>query len=791
MEAPAVVAVRAPDERVRPAHSLRVRLLLLVSLGGFAVVLALTLASYGLARRITLDNAYREVDQMSALTGTVLQDALRSPESTLIALGDTVRGIGHDPERLRALLRTIMAGDPSIMGAMLAMDAGALAPGTPLYSWYVRRDRDSYYEQSMMRDYDFRQMPWYVRTVTQRQMWWSEPYANEATAGRLVSTVNLPLPGDKTPGMVSLDVPVAHMRELVEDLQRQPGTRAFLLSPEGLFVVHPDPAVALKRTLASYVNAGRSDLLPVEQARLEKRPLTLHHRTSNDGVQRYTVFMPLGQTGWSFGLSVDETELLKRLDTATWRIALGGVVALLVMALGVLSLARRVTEPLAQLAASAQYLSEISHALPHTGRPDEVGLLARARARARDSIWRHMGEIERMAKARQKLDSELSIAREIQQAMLPKGRSVGSATGAVEVGALLEPAKSVGGDFYHFFVRDPGHLWFMLGDISDKGIPAALFMVRVLTLLEHAARTGAGPGEVLRQAALGLVEGNEACMFATVLCGLIDPDTGDCTLASAAHDAPLLLRADGRVAELPVTSGPALGLDANQTYAVWNGRLAAGETLLCYTDGITEAFDADNQAFGSERLQAALAPGLDAEAQCRRLVAAVRAFAGTAPQSDDIAVLAVRAGSRADLPVLHWTLNRDHGRVAAICREFDAALAARGLDAGRRHDAVLMVEEVLCNTLDHGFEPDAPARADLRARFDGSRVTLEFRDNGRAFDPLSQVPPALDTDPANRPVGGLGLHLIRELSESASYRRDGTANILNLTLKVPVEELKS
>lgn len=781
-------------ERVRATHSLRLRLVLLVGLGGFLLVLAMTAASYALARRILLDDAYREVEHLAQLTGVALQSALQSPETTLRTLGDTVGGVGYDPEELRALLRATMSGDRNVMGAMLAMDAGALAPRDPLYSCYLRRDGSGFHEQSMMRDYDFRDQAWYRRTLAERRPWWSEPYANAATGGELVSTVNLALPGGNgyvpTPGMVSLDVPVARMRALVENLQRRPGTRAFLLSPQGRYVVHPDAAVALRQTLASYIEAGRSDLAPMEAARREGRGLDLHHVATSTGARRYTVFMPLGERGWSFGLSVDESQLLKRLDRATRRIALGGLAALLVMTAAVLWLARRVSDPLAQLARSARHFGQgdFEQPPPHTARRDEVGLLARALDRARGSIKLQMREIEQLAMARQKLDSELGIAREIQLALLPRGRSYGTPPRQLEVGALLEPAKSVGGDFYNFFEREPGKLWFMIGDVSDKGIPAALFMVRVLTLLEHSARAGARPDAALREAAQGLVEGNDACMFATVLCGLIDLHSGHCSLASAGHEAPLLLGADGSVQELPTMAATPLGFEVAERYPAWEGVLAAGQTLLCYTDGITEAFDPDNQAFGEARLRAALAPALGAEALCRRLVAAVHDFAGAAPQSDDITVLAIRAGGEAGNTML-WTLKNDRAQLASVCGEFEAALAAHGLDAARRHDALLIVEEVLCNVLDHGFDPDAPGQVTLRLAFDGPLLELEFRDNGRPFDPLAQAAPDLDADIVERPVGGLGVHLIKELSQSAHYRREGMDNVLSLTLNISAEEL--
>jgi sigma-B regulation protein RsbU (phosphoserine phosphatase) len=247
-----------------------------------------------------------------------------------------------------------------------------------------------------------------------------------------------------------------------------------------------------------------------------------------------------------------------------------------------------------------------------------------------------------MGAARQKLESELSIARDIQLAMLSPPRAVERDGVRLEAHAILEAAKAVGGDFYMFIERDDGELWFVIGDVSDKGVPAALFMARTATVLEVAARSSSSPEQVLAEASRRLVEGNDTCMFATVLCGRIDVRSGRCTLANAGHDPPLLLHADGRVETIAAEAGPPVGFEVSTRFPLWHGVLQPGDTLLACTDGVTEAFDPDNQAFGEQRLRAAVRPGYSARDNCRHLIAEVHRFAGTAPQSDDITVLAIR-----------------------------------------------------------------------------------------------------------------------------------------------------
>jgi sigma-B regulation protein RsbU (phosphoserine phosphatase) len=172
-------------------------------------------------------------------------------------------------------------------------------------------------------------------------------------------------------------------------------------------------------------------------------------------------------------------------------------------------------------------------------------------------------------------------------------------------------------------------------------------MARTMTVLEVKSVTSQSPGDALARAARRLVDGNDTCMFATVLVGVLDVRNGHLQLASAGHEPPLHLRADGRRALLPVPTAGPLGVDVADDYPVWTGRLEPGDALLLYTDGVTEAFDAANRAFGEARLLAAVAPAQGPAAMCDAVLAAVQAHANGAAQSDDITLLALRYGEQA------------------------------------------------------------------------------------------------------------------------------------------------
>lgn len=245
-----------------------------------------------------------------------------------------------------------------------------------------------------------------------------------------------------------------------------------------------------------------------------------------------------------------------------------------------------------------------------------------------------------------KTAGELNAARRIQMASLPSPASAFPGETRFALDALLEPAREVGGDLYDFFMLDEDRVFFMVGDVSGKGLPASLFMVVAKALSKSIALRGAGDiAAIVHQANLELVRENPEMLFVTSVAGILNARSGEVALCNAGHDAPRRIAADGRVERLQPADGPPLCVMDDFDYPVQCYRLAPGETLCLTTDGITEAMDADARLYGNERLDALLG-GLPASAGPAGVVAAVRAdvaaHVGTAEASDDLTLLVLR-----------------------------------------------------------------------------------------------------------------------------------------------------
>jgi sigma-B regulation protein RsbU (phosphoserine phosphatase) len=247
---------------------------------------------------------------------------------------------------------------------------------------------------------------------------------------------------------------------------------------------------------------------------------------------------------------------------------------------------------------------------------------------------------------KEQIASELRISREIQMGMLPHDFAGFEKRYRVSFGALLEPAREVGGDLYGVCAAGPERLVLFIGDVSGKGLPASMFMVRAISLAQLLARDIAEPERILSRLNDEVAADNPSGMFVTFLCAVYQPASGRLSLANGGHCRPVLLRADGTPHWAVEELGTALGFEHNLQFERTELALHEGDALILYTDGVSEAFNAQEECYGNERLLADVAgfAGRLAPDMSAGLLQKVRAFAGNASQSDDIAVLTMRIG---------------------------------------------------------------------------------------------------------------------------------------------------
>jgi sigma-B regulation protein RsbU (phosphoserine phosphatase) len=319
----------------------------------------------------------------------------------------------------------------------------------------------------------------------------------------------------------------------------------------------------------------------------------------------------------------------------------------LVLALGSLMAvvgAGTISRPIANLTAMTRRIAggDFTQRIDIPAR-NEIGVLAASFNEMTRRLNESIESLKETTAAKERIESELKIAHEIQMSMVPKTFPPFPDRREFDVFATLVPAREVGGDFYDFFFLDDDRLLFAIGDVSGKGVPAALFMAVVKTLLRATAGTAADPGDILRRLNDDLSRDNESCMFVTLFCGILHVGTGEIDYSNGGHNLPFHLHGRG-LTPLDNPGGGALGVAENGVYPSARLRLGPEESLFLYTDGLTEAMDVAGELFSDERLEQLLrrtrAPG--PRQLLGLVVEEVNAFSAGAPQADDITGLVLR-----------------------------------------------------------------------------------------------------------------------------------------------------
>jgi sigma-B regulation protein RsbU (phosphoserine phosphatase) len=273
---------------------------------------------------------------------------------------------------------------------------------------------------------------------------------------------------------------------------------------------------------------------------------------------------------------------------------------------------------------------------------DEIGNLAQSFVYMETTLARHVQELKETTAAKERIESELKIAHDIQMSMVPKIFPAFPSRSEFDLYAVLVPAKEVGGDFYDFFFIDEDRLCFAIGDVSGKGVPASLFMAVTKTLFKATGAQVSAPDAILTRLNREICRDNDSCMFVTLFCAVLNLRSGEVVYSNGGHNLPYVLRS-GFAAQLENTEGIALGVMEDASYHARTIVLRPGDGLLLYTDGVTEAMDPEDRLFSDDRLQQVLEArnGGSPQETIRGVVDEVRKFAAGAPQADDITVLGI------------------------------------------------------------------------------------------------------------------------------------------------------
>ncbi|MCQ2546402.1 MAG: SpoIIE family protein phosphatase [Clostridia bacterium] len=381
-------------------------------------------------------------------------------------------------------------------------------------------------------------------------------------------------------------------------------------------------------------------------------------------------------------------------------------------------------------------------------------------------------------KEKERIARELDLAKNIQYSALNREFPESN---RFALYANMLAAKEIGGDFYDFYRISDDKCALAIADVSGKGIPAALFMMRSKTLINGLVDSGVDVATVLTKANEELCTNNDAEMFVTAWVGILDLSTNIITYANAGHNPPVLIRNDGRVEFLKSRPGLVLAGMEGMKYKSFELQLEEGDSLFLYTDGVTEATNADNELYGDDRLLEELAETyhMQPDYMCKYIKSSIDSFAGNAPQFDDITMLAVRIKSDKE-QAMELVVVPKENTVPEVEGYFERRIEELEVPIKIASKIGIIVDEIYSNVVNYSKATIAKVSCDLE---DGV-LNIQFKDNGIEYNPLDRDDPDISLSAEEREIGGLGIYMVRNMADDVQYMREDGKNILSIFIRM-------
>ncbi len=609
--------------------------------------------NYIYARKLVLKNVEENAKHLTQATVNKVEITLRSIEKGPQYLATSLERFDYDQEGLAAQIKNMLDVHKDVFGSTIAFEPYAFSP-TKLYfaPYYYRDGGNLKFVNLGDNSYRYFYWDWYQIPKELAKPIWSEPYFDEGGGRIIMTTYSIPfyrqVKGKRMlSGIVTADISLDWLVRIVSGISIYKSGYAFVISQNGVFVSHPDKNLFMRDSIFGLAEEHHDEKLRnIGREMIQGKSGFVPVRSYFADSDAWLYYAPLPSVGWSIGIIIPEKELFADIHKLGQIVTIIVVIGCIILFLVSISIARKIASPINALALKAREISkgDLNVVLPTVDTNDEVKELTSSFDNMRLALKDYIMHLKETTAAKERIESELKIAHSIQMNFLPKKFPPFPEHKEFEIFADLQPAREVGGDLYDFFLIDDSHLFFTIGDVSGKGVPAALFMAVTITLMKGISKQKIDPAEILNLVNRELCRENEAMMFVTLFCGILDIHTGEVVYSNAGHNPPLICHAGALPEFLHLPSGLVLGAMDDSVYEKKSVFLKPGDMLVLYTDGVIEAMNPEQVPYSENRLIGGLteAGALSADKVAVKIIDSVKQFTGTAPQSDDITMLILR-----------------------------------------------------------------------------------------------------------------------------------------------------
>ena len=583
------------------------------------------------------------------LENTILQidKVLESVEVAVKNLSWLVTDKLDNPDYMYALTKQVLESNSHVVGSAIAFEPGYYPEKGVLYSPYSYRTEEGIRSKQLgTEDYEYHYMDWYLIPKLLGIQYWSEPYFDDGGADMIMTTFSLPLydADGKMYAVFTADISLEWFAERVNEVKTYPNSFNYMIGRGGTFLVSDRKEAILNETFFARPLAENDEGMIETGHRMVDGERGMS-RFNRDGEDYYLFFAPVETTGWSVCVASLYSEVFAGVNGLRNRVMIVFVLGLLLLASFCYFTIRRLTKPLERFVGSANEIAKgnFNATLPVIKSEDEMKTLRDSFESMQQSLATYIEELKQTTASKERIESELRIARDIQMGMVPKIFPPFPERDDVDLFAKLIPAKEVGGDLYDFFIEGT-KLYFIVGDVSGKGVPASLVMAVTCRLFRTVAAHFLTPAEIVAALNDALAESNESNMFCTFFIGILDLESGLLQYCNAGHNAPVVLLPSSEVKFMEVEANLPLGLFGGFPYQGQECTIERGTSVFLYTDGVTEAENKQKALYSDERLlkQLELLRNGNTHSMVDGILVDIESHVAGADQSDDITIMCLR-----------------------------------------------------------------------------------------------------------------------------------------------------
>ncbi len=641
------------EKNILKKHSsLSTRLSLLIVLFVAIILVASFSFMFGVSKQAIRQEAVNHATEILENTALRVNGIL---DKVVIAIDNTdwlVCRHLDSPDSMFVYSRRILQNNPILNGCSIAFEPNFFKEHGRYFSAYSYNDKGNILTiQEGSEHYEYFYMDWYQLCKLLDRPMWTEPFMDFDSEDLelygfesydMITSYCKPLK-DKDGGYIgtiSVDLSLSWLSKNISAIKPYPNSYSIMIGRGGTYFVHPDTTKLFYQTIFTETLENPDTAITALGHAMQHGEEGMR-QLKVDGEDCFVFYKPLSAIGWSVAIVCPESDIFGSFNSVRRAVIVAVIVGLILMFLVCTRIIAKQLRPLKNLATQAGTIANgnFEETLPDDDRNDEIGQLSHSFSNMQRSLVKYIAELKQTTAQKASIESELKVASDIQMSMVPHNFPAFPDRHDIDLFASMTPAKEVGGDLYDFFIQNE-HLYFCVGDVSGKGVPASLFMAVTRNLFRIVALEGHSPAEIATQINQIVSHNNELNMFVTMFVGCVDLKTGHLDYCNCGHNAPLI---DGEFMNFKYTNMP-LGIMEDVNFTGESMDDIRDRQIFVYTDGLNEAENSQHQIFGNERMHDLISKSqsLSSEQVVMMFQDAVEEHRGGVLPNDDLTLLCMK-----------------------------------------------------------------------------------------------------------------------------------------------------